>query len=62
MRAVLRWVLALPPLVQRFPSERYSLKDECHPREVTLFVDASWSLESTSETIVSLAELLHQSL
>ena len=48
MRAVLRWVLALPPLVQRFPSERYSLKDECDPREVTLFVDASWSLESTS--------------
>ena len=35
MRAVLRWVLALPPLVQRFPSERYSLKDECDPREVT---------------------------
>ena len=53
MRAVLRWVLALPPLVQRFPSERYSLKDECDPREVTLFVDASWSLESTSGGIVS---------
>ena len=46
MRAVLRWVLALPPLVQRFPSERYSLKDECDPREVTLFVDDDWSLES----------------
>ena len=53
MRAVLRWVLALPPLVQRLPSERYSLKDECDPREVTLFVDASWSLESTSGGIVS---------
>ena len=53
MRAVLRWVLALPPVVQRFPSERYSLKDECDPREVTLFVDASWSLESTSGGIVS---------
>ena len=53
MRAVLRWVLALPPLVQRFPSERYSLKDECDPRKVTLFVDASWSLESTSGGIVS---------
>ena len=46
-------MLALPPLVQRFPSERYSLKDECDPREVTLFVDASWSLESTSGGIVS---------
>ena len=36
MRAVLRWVLALAPLVQRFPSERYSFKNEWS--EETLFV------------------------
>ena len=53
MRATLRWVLGLPPMVQRFPSERVSLKNECDPREITLFVDASWSLDSTSGGIVS---------
>ena len=53
MRVALRWVLGLPPMVQRFPSERVSLKNECDPREITLFVDASWSLDSTSGGIVS---------
>ena len=53
MRATLRWVLNMPPMVQRFPSQRVSLKNECDPREITLFVDASWSLDSTSGGIVS---------
>ena len=53
MRATLRWLLNLKPLVQRFPSERFSLKNECDPREITLFVDASWSLDSASGGIIS---------
>ena len=53
MRATLRWVLSMPPMAQRFPSQRVSLKNECDPREITLFVDASWSLDSTSGGIVS---------
>ena len=53
MRATLRWLLNLKPLVQRFPSERFSLKNECDTREITLFVDASWSLDSTSGGIIS---------
>ena len=53
MRATLRWVLNMPPMVQRFPSQRVSLKNECDPREITLFVDASWSIDSTSGGIVS---------
>ena len=40
-------------MAQRFPSQRVSLKNECDPREITLFVDASWSLDSTSGGIVS---------
>ena len=53
MRATLRWLLNLKPRVQRFPSERFTLKNECDPREITLFVDASWSLDSTSGGIIS---------
>ena len=53
MRATLRWIRNLRPLVQRFPSERFTLKSECDPREITLFVDASWSLDSTSGGIIS---------
>ena len=37
-------VVQLPPSLSRTGF----LKDECDPREVTLFVDAFWSLESTS--------------
>ena len=48
MREVLRWIKSLPHKVQVFPSERTILGPDEDRESVTLFVDASWSLNSTS--------------
>ena len=48
MRDVLRWVASLPHLVQKFPGERSILCNDMDDESLTCFVDASWSLNSTS--------------
>ena len=55
MRDVLRWLKALPHKVQQFPTERSLLYDDNDDESVTLFVDASWSLNSTSGGVVTWA-------
>ena len=53
MRDVLRWVASLPHLVQKFPGERSILCNDMDDESLTCFVDASWSLNSTSGGVLT---------
>ena len=53
MRDVLRWVASLPHLVQKFPQKRSILCNDMDDESLTCFVDASWSLNSTSGGVLT---------
>ena len=53
MRDVLRWVASLPHLVQKFPGERSILCNDMDDESLTCFVDASWSLNTTSGGVLT---------